>query len=75
MIRIRLSRRGVRNDPFYRIVVIEKRNKSNGEALDVVGYWHKNKKNLMIDKKKIEKWLSKGAQISPAVKKLMEAKK
>lgn len=72
MITIRLSRFGKTNDPFYRVVAKEKRSKREGEALEVLGYWHPKSKLQKIDKKAIEAWVKKGAQVSVAVTKLMK---
>jgi small subunit ribosomal protein S16 len=75
MIRIRLTRKGKKNDPFYRIVAIESDKKREGEPLEVLGYWHPASKDKKIDKKAIDKWVKKGAQVSSAVKKLMDKAK
>jgi small subunit ribosomal protein S16 len=71
MVKIRLSRLGKKNDPFYRIVAIDSRLKREGIALDILGHWHPRTKVKKIDKKKVEEWVSKGAQISLGVKKLL----
>lgn len=71
MVKIRLSRGGVRNHPFYRIVAIDERKGPKGKFLDIVGYWHPAKKILKVDKKMLEKWTKVGAKISPAVKKII----
>jgi len=73
MVKIRLARHGKKNDPFYRIVAISSARKRDGRPLDVIGHWYPKKDNLEIDKKKLEDWVSKGAQISPTVKKLANA--
>lgn len=76
MIVIRLAKHGKTNDPFYRIVAIKKSRRREGIPLEVLGYWHPKKDTKKIDKKKIAEWVSKGAQISKAVKELMgEGKK
>lgn len=67
MVRIRLARHGKKNDPFYRIVVIEKTRKNKGKALDVVGHWHPKSGEKKIEKDKIKEWISRGAQPSKAV--------
>lgn len=72
MIKIRLSRTGARNKPFYRIIAIDERKKGSGVALDILGYWSPGGKIKSIDKTKIKGWLGKGAQISPAVAKLIK---
>lgn len=71
MVKIRLVRLGKRNDPFYRVVAIDSEKKNIGEALDVLGYWNPREKVSKIDKKAIKEWQEKGAQISPAVTKLL----
>jgi small subunit ribosomal protein S16 len=75
MIKIRLTRKGKKNDPFYRIVAIESSKKREGEPLEVLGYWHPKSKDKKIDEKAIEDWVKKGAQISKGVKELLGGKK
>ncbi len=72
MIKIRLSRSGVRNNPFYRIVAIDERKGPKGKFLDIVGYFHPLKKTLKVDKKILDKWIKVGAKISPAVEKILK---
>ena len=72
MVKIRLSRQGKKNNPFYRVVALDSTQKLSGEALSVLGYWHPQNKVIKIDKKAIDDWVKKGAQVSPAVKSLME---
>jgi len=74
MVKIRLSRGGVRNNPFYRIVAIDERKSTKGKVLDIVGNWHPAKKTLKVDKKILDKWVKVGAKITPAVEKLLEQK-
>lgn len=71
MIVIRLTRFGRLNFPFYRIVAANKRSKREAKPLDVLGTWNPFKKDLKIDKKKLEDWKQKGAQISVGVAKLI----
>ncbi len=72
MIKIRLARYGHVNDPFYRVVAIDERKKTTGEALEILGYWNPREQNKSLKVKEINAWVKKGAQISPAIKKLME---
>ncbi len=74
MIKIRLSRSGVRNHPFYRIVAIEDKKGPKGQFLDIVGYYHPAKKTLRVDKKIMDKWIKVGAKVSPAVEKILKQK-
>ena len=73
MVKIRLSRHGKRNDPFYRVVAIESQHKRGGTALEVLGHWHPRSNDKKINKKAIEVWIAKGAQASQAVMKLIES--
>lgn len=72
MVKIRLSRSGVRNHPFYRIVAIEDKKGPKGKFLDIVGSYFPGKKTLKVNKKILEKWVKVGAKISPAVSKLLK---
>ena len=72
MVKIRLSRSGVRNHPFYRIVAIEDKKGPKGKFLNIVGYWHPAKKTLKVNKKILDKWIKVGAKISPAVEKILK---
>lgn len=74
MIRIRLARGGKKRDPKYRIIAIEKGRKRSGKALDIIGFWDPKNDNLKFDKKLLEEWIKKGAQVSDTVKKLVEKK-
>jgi len=71
MVKIRLTRIGKKNDPFYRIIAIDSHKKREGEALEVLGYWHPREDKKEINKKKIEQWIKKGAQITPGAAKLL----
>lgn len=73
MLKIRLSRRGARNKPFYRIVVSESRGVPTASALDEVGYYDPgaNPAEIQIDGERLEHWVQRGAQMTPTVKKLI----
>jgi small subunit ribosomal protein S16 len=72
MIKIRLVRSGVRNNPFYRIVAIDSHAKAKGTPIEKLGYWKPSDKTIKIDKKKVQSWVEKGAQVSTAVSTLLE---
>ena len=72
MIKIRLSRGGVKNDPFYRIVAIEHTRKRDGKPLAVLGHYYPKNDDKKIDKKAYKEWIEKGAKPSKAVEKLLE---
>jgi len=71
---IRLSRRGARKQPYYRIVVIEKERARDGRSVEVVGTYNPrtNPASVELKRERIDYWTSKGAQLSDRVKKLLE---
>jgi small subunit ribosomal protein S16 len=70
---IRLARFGARKKPYYRVVVIEKERARNGRPVEVVGTYNPrtNPATFDLKRERIEHWVSKGAQLSDRVKKLM----
>lgn len=71
MVKIRLTRRGKKNAPFYRIVAIDSRKKRSGRELELLGWWDPHSKKVNLDTKKFKAWIEKGAQISAGVRKLI----
>ena len=73
-VRIRLKRFGSKMRPYYRIVVMDSRKPRDGRALEEVGQYHPispEGKQLELKEDRIRDWLSKGAQPSATVKKLL----
>ena len=73
---IKLMRIGKKDYPVYRIVIQDKRQKRNGGYIEKIGFYNPNVKPALvnIDQKKLEDWLSKGAVVSPGVRKLFSKK-
>jgi len=71
MIKIRLTRRGAKKAPFYRVVAIDEKNKREGKPQDIIGYWQPKKKLVKIDEKKLSDWIKKGAKITKKVNELI----
>lgn len=71
MIKVRLSRGGKKNQPFYRIVAIESTRKRGGRALDNLGYWNPISKDFSLNQSKLKNWTEKGAQLSKSLQKLI----
>lgn len=73
---IRLSRTGRKNLPAYKIVVCNTRGKRSGPYIDILGHYNPsaNPKLFKYDKEKFEKWVKTGANVTEAVKKLIEGK-
>jgi len=72
MVRIRLRRVGLRNQPSYRIVVADKEKPRDGRFLEIVGFYNPrtNPATIEVDEEKVYAWLKKGAQPSDSVEKL-----
>ena len=73
MLMIRLARMGARKQPHYRIVVIEKARARNGRPVEVVGTYNPrtNPASIELKRERIEYWVSKGAQMSDRVSKIV----
>lgn len=77
MLRIRLTRIGRTHAPAYRVIVTEKRSKRDGSYVDLLGHYNPSMvpAQLKIDKKKVDEWVAKGAQLSESVKQLLDTGK
>lgn len=76
MLMMRLQRVGRKNDPSYRIVVVDKRTgpKSN-KHVDYVGFYSPKIGEIKIDKDKAKHWLSKGVQPSDTIYNILISQK
>ena len=77
MVVIRLSRGGARNRPFFNVVVADSRNRRDGRFIERVGYYNPvapdgTANSLSIEHDRVAFWVSKGAQASDAVEKLLK---
>lgn len=72
MLKIRLQRVGKKNDPSFRLVLIEhKAAARSGQAKEVLGFHDFRKAGTIIKKERIEYWLSKGVQVSDTAHNLL----
>lgn len=75
-VKIRLSVIGKTNAPYFRIVAIDSRKKRDGEALEILGTYNPHTgKLIQFSEERINDWVSKGAIVSDAVKKLQKLHK
>lgn len=72
-VKIRLTRRGGRKKPFYRVVVADARMPRDGRFIEIVGTYNPlpDPSEVKIDKEKVEKWLKQGAIPTRTVEKLL----
>lgn len=74
MVKIRLKRMGQKKAPFYRIVVADERSPRDGKCIAEIGTYDPNQEPsaFKIDEEAAKNWLSKGAQPTDVVAKLMK---
>lgn len=76
MVKIRLAQSGAKNRRAYRIVAIEEGKRRNGRAIETLGHYNPlvSPPQLVIEQDRIDHWVTLGAQLSPAVKKLIHTR-
>ncbi|MAJ85677.1 MAG: 30S ribosomal protein S16 [Candidatus Pelagibacter sp.] len=67
MLRIRLSMGGVRKRPIYKIVIADSRYPRDGKFIEKVGSYNpllpkEKKERIKIEEERVKYWMSKGAQ-------------
>ncbi len=79
MVVIRLTRGGAKKRPFYNIVVANSQNRRDGRFIERVGFYNPvasgAAETLRVQLDRVAYWAGVGAQLSPAVTRLVaEAK-
>ena len=71
---LRMTRRGAKKKPFYRIVAADSRSPRDGKFLEMLGTYDplKSENNLKIDFEKVASWIKKGAKPSETVASLLK---
>jgi small subunit ribosomal protein S16 len=74
-VRLRLTRIGSKKNPIYRVVAADSRSPRDGRFIEIVGRYNPqtDPSTIELDEAKIKDWLSKGAQPSDPVAKLIKA--
>ena len=72
-VRIRLTRKGRKKKPFYRIIVADSQAPRDGKFLDIVGTYDpmQDPAEIRLDTEKLEGWIEKGAKPTVTVKTLI----
>lgn len=75
-VKIRLSRKGAKKNPFYRIVVADSRSPRDGRFIENIGYYNPmtEPSEIKIDEEKAKEWLNKGAIPTSTVRHLLNIK-
>ncbi|RDX96637.1 30S ribosomal protein S16-2, chloroplastic/mitochondrial [Mucuna pruriens] len=76
VVRIRLSRFGCKNKPFYRVMAADSRSPRDGKHLEVLGYYNPlpgqdGGKRMGLNFERVKYWLSVGAQPSEPVERIL----
>jgi small subunit ribosomal protein S16 len=71
---MRLTRVGSKKNPIYRVVVADSRSPRDGRFIEIVGRYNPQTEPSTIDfdEDRVKDWLSKGAQPSNTVKRLLK---
>jgi small subunit ribosomal protein S16 len=76
MVVIRLARGGSKKRPFYNVVATDSRNRRDGRFIERVGFYNpvaaEGEEGLRLSLDRVEHWTSNGAQLSPAVARLVK---
>ena len=73
MLAIKLSRKGRKKQPFFRIIVLEKAKDPCGDFLEDLGFHNPFTKETSLKTERIKHWLSKGAQPTGSAHNLLVA--
>ena len=73
MVSIRLRRTGRSRRPSYRVVVADSHAPRDGRFIEILGHYNPltQPPTVVIDREKVAAWVSKGAQPSNTVKRLL----
>ena len=75
-VKLRLTRVGSKKNPIYRVVAADSRAPRDGKFLEIVGRYNPqtDPSTIELDEEKIRAWLSKGAQPTETVARLLKVK-
>jgi len=75
-VRLRLTRKGSKRNPHYRIVAQEGRFSRDGRFIEILGHYNPMNypDSIVLKEEEIKGWLEKGAQPTHAVRKVLAEK-
>jgi len=73
-VRIRLTRTGAKNQPFYRLVVADSRSPRDGRFIELLGYYNPTTEpaTVHVNEERALYWLLNGAKPSDTAKALLK---
>jgi small subunit ribosomal protein S16 len=74
LVKIRLTRKGAKKQPFYRVIVADSRKPRDGVFLEIIGTYNPmtDPSEIKIDTERAKYWIGCGAQPTSTVKKLLK---
>lgn len=77
MVKLRLQRFGSRNQPFYRLVAIDNKERRNGKPVENLGTYNPltNPPTVVVNRKRFDYWISVGAIASDPVRMIVLGEK
>ncbi len=76
MVVIRLARGGSKKRPFYNVVAADSRDRRDGRFIERLGFYNpvgkEGTENLRLALDRVQYWTENGAQLSPAVARLVK---
>ena len=75
-VKLRLARVGSKKNPIYRVVAADSRSPRDGKFIEIVGRYNPqtDPSTIELDEDRVRDWLSKGAQPTESVARLLKAK-
>jgi small subunit ribosomal protein S16 len=75
-VKLRLTRVGSKKNPVFRVVAADSRSPRDGKFIEIVGRYNPqtDPSTIEFDEERVKDWLSKGAQPSETVKRLLKVK-
>ena len=75
-VKLRLTRVGSKKNPVFRVVAADSRSPRDGKFIEIVGRYNPqtDPSTIEFDEERVKDWLSKGAQPSSTVQRLLKAK-
>ncbi len=76
MVKLRLARTGSIHNPFYRVVAQDSKCARDGRFIEILGNYDPRNypASVSLKEERVTDWLSKGAQPTDSVKKLLAVK-
>ena len=75
-VKLRLTRVGSKKNPIYRVVAADSRSPRDGKFIEIVGRYNPQTEpsTIELNEEKVKDWLSKGAQPTESVRRLLKIK-